>query len=68
MNEWEKRAAEIKGYLKQLEDWLKTISFRDLPEGVKRIIVRGESSFKEQIKKYEEWAKEYEKFEKEEDE
>jgi hypothetical protein len=56
MNKWQERADDFKECLKQLDDWLDTNKWSDLPEGVRRIICRGQNVYEEKIEKYEEWA------------
>ncbi|MCR1835009.1 hypothetical protein NSA56_11440 [Oceanobacillus caeni] len=57
MNKWRKDANEYKQYLAELEKWVPN-NWEKLPEGVKRIIIRGQHSAEKRIKQWEEWAKE----------
>lgn len=56
MSKWQETANEYKEHLKQLDEWLATIRFSDLPKGVQMVIARGQNSYEEKIEKYEEWA------------
>lgn len=56
MNKWQQRADEFKNNLRELDEWLLS-NWSSLPEGVKRVICRGQNSIEDRIEKYEEWAK-----------
>ncbi|MFC4403288.1 hypothetical protein [Gracilibacillus xinjiangensis] len=57
--DWKQKVDDYKRYLKE-EEWFASGAYewQDLPEGVRRAIVRGISAFREDIEKFEGHAKE----------
>jgi hypothetical protein len=51
--EYEELIATTKRYLEEVEEWVKENDWLELPEGVRMTLVRGESSLKEIIERYE---------------
>ncbi|MBP1950254.1 hypothetical protein [Virgibacillus litoralis] len=56
MNKWTERAEEFKAYIAETEEWIKS-NWGDLPEGVRRVLIRGRNNLEEKIETYEEYAK-----------
>jgi hypothetical protein len=58
VNKWKEKANEVRKQLHEVEEWISDLTWVDLPDGVRKTLLRGKMHFEDTLKRYEKWAEE----------